>query len=1509
MPPYDYIWLNGCLTICSYTMKVQSNDFNEFFQHHPLPGWIFDAAKNEIVELNQAAFNRYGYTKQECQDLLFFNLLADLEQQVLFTGNAHSCLGQFTHSVNTGELLTVKLYASPISAANKYLYCITAVELTNKQEEQRLKLLESVVTHSNDAVIVTEAEPTPGIGLKIVYVNDAFTRMTGYTAAEVIGRSPSLLQGPRTDKDELARLTQAIKDWSTFETTLLNYKKNGEEFWVNFTISPVADNTGWFTHWIAIERDVTHQTRREQENTLTLKISHIFNHAAELSGMLEEMCKEIASHHDCCFSEVWLPDTHREQLQLHVSCSVNAAGELFYQETSHINRINPEEGLPGRIWSTKEQLLVDVLEDELPFPRKEAAIRTGIRCLVGIPLLFNNQRVGVLITGTSNLREETQKLAATLKKLENFIGAKIHRKRMELEYQHLFDSLPDLICTADFKGRFLKINKAGAALLEYEEAELIGQPFDKFIHPADRENALANAQKLLSGGNLIKFENRFITKSGKVRWFSWNCNTSIEDGLIFASSKDITREKKLQELVEDANSLARIGGWEIDLVQETLYWSDLVHKMHGTDPLTYTPNLAEGIRFYREDFREGVAAKVQHTKETGEPMDFEAIIITTQGKELWVRVIGRAEWYEGTCTRIYGSFQDIHDRKTTELTLESLRDDLPGVSFQYLRYPDGSDELRSVNRTSYEIWALAPETCMKNNALVWDQIKKGGDLETMLKTIESSITNRSKWHASWRNILPDGQERWHEGYGTPYFYPDGTVLFNSLIFDITDEKKATRLYEETSQMARVGSWELNLLHQQDDTMYWSPMVKEILEVEENYNPSLSGGFEFYEGESRDRIQLAVNRLIQEQEPFDEELLIRTAKGKLRWIRCIGKGEFAEGKCVRIIGSYQDIHERKSLELRIQQILDSIGDAFFTMDRNFTVTYWNRRAEELLNVKREKILGQNLWEVFPDAVNLPSYTRYQQVLETREAVNFEDYYGIWLEVNAYPSEEGVSVFFRDISLRKEADARLQKAYEERTTILESIGDAFFAVDNNWMVTYWNKMAEEVLFRKKADIVGKHLWTEYADAIDSDFYRMYHQAKETGETVSFEEYYATLGKWFEVTAYPSEAGLSVYFKDITLRKETDIRIKEANERFEKVSEATNEAIWDWNIPENTLYWGSGFQTIFGYDIEKLSPTLESWSNYIPEAEREQIISSFNAVVNDPAKQVWEKEYQYLKANGSIAQAVDRAIIIRDAKGEAIRAVGALQDITYRKQIEKELKLLNEDLKVKIRELEQANEELEQFAFIASHDLQEPLRMVSSFMEQLKRKYSSELDYKAHQYIHYAMDGAKRMKKIILDLLDYSRAGQVTGEMEKLNLDEIVKDYLYLRNKLFTEKQAKLLMDSLPEVRVYKVPLIQTLHSLLDNAVKYSRPDSPPEIQLTVETREKEWVIAVKDNGIGIPNQHFDKIFVIFQRLHNRDQFEGTGIGLAMVKKHVESWGGRVWVESAPGKGSTFYFTINR
>ncbi len=729
-----------------------------------------------------------------------------------------------------------------------------------------------------------------------------------------------------------------------------------------------------------------------------------------------------------------------------------------------------------------------------------------------------------------------------------------------------------------------------------------------------------------------------------------------------------------------------------------------------------------------------------------------------------------------------------------------------------------------------------------------------------------------------------------------------------------NEEKAKELYEETSELALVGSWELNLKNSSSDSMYWSPMVRQILEVPSDYDPNPTGGYEFYEPESQGRIKRAFERLIHQNEAFDEELLIKTAKGNLVWVRCIGKGEFIDNQCVRIFGSYQNINQRKIAELELKKlfkekanIIESIADAFFTVDRNFVVTYWNRTAEKLLGINRENLIGRNLWEAFPGSVDLPSYKNYHSVLETGHALSFEDYYGIWLEVNAYPSEEGLTVFFRDITFRKQAEEQLKLAYDERNQILESIGDAFFAVDREWKVTYWNRIAEEVLLKPKEEILGKHLWTEYADAIDTDFYRMYHKAAESGESVAFEEYYASQGKWFEVTVYPSVNGLSVYFKDITFRKEVDIRLIEANERFEKVTEATNEAIWDWNIAEKTLFRGKGFRSLFGFDIERNNLGLEAWSDNIYPDDRERVLATLDLATKDPDIKLWEEEYRFRKEDGTVASVLDRGIVIRDKTGAPVRMVGAMQDISYRKEYEQQLQTLNESLRRNIAELEVANEELEQFAFITSHDLQEPLRMITSFLNQLERKYSDKLDDRARKYISFATDGAVRMKQIILDLLEFSRAGKLNETRKDINLEDLMYQYKLLRTRLIKEKSVKLVLGKLPVISAFSVPLTQTLHCLLDNAIKYSKDSEKPIIELNVSDGKKYWTFEIKDNGIGIEEEYFEKIFVIFQRLHNKNEYGGTGMGLAIVKKNVESWGGKVWLESEKEVGSTFYFTV--
>jgi two-component system CheB/CheR fusion protein len=253
-------------------------------------------------------------------------------------------------------------------------------------------------------------------------------------------------------------------------------------------------------------------------------------------------------------------------------------------------------------------------------------------------------------------------------------------------------------------------------------------------------------------------------------------------------------------------------------------------------------------------------------------------------------------------------------------------------------------------------------------------------------------------------------------------------------------------------------------------------------------------------------------------------------------------------------------------------------------------------------------------------------------------------------------------------------------------------------------------------------------------------------------------------------------------------------------------------------------------------------------------------------------------------------------------------AVVDITDRKRQEEQLRLLNTDLGKRAGELAASNAELERFAYIASHDLQEPLRMVSSFLQLLQRRYKGQLDQKADQYIHYAVDGAERMKALIMDLLEYSRVGSGKDSFEAVDTAVVMQEVGDVFREKIIAARAKVEIDPLPVVWGDKMQLMQLFQNLLSNALKY-HSDRLPSIRIKASEEAGQWLFSVADNGIGIDPQFFDKIFIIFQRLHNKSDYSGTGIGLAICKKIVERHGGRIWVESRPGEGSTFYFTINK
>lgn len=481
--------------------------------------------------------------------------------------------------------------------------------------------------------------------------------------------------------------------------------------------------------------------------------------------------------------------------------------------------------------------------------------------------------------------------------------------------------------------------------------------------------------------------------------------------------------------------------------------------------------------------------------------------------------------------------------------------------------------------------------------------------------------------------------------------------------------------------------------------------------------------------------------------------------------------------------------------------------------------------------------------------------------------------------------------------------LQPTYEATArALIEAAPDAVVTVDTTGTIVLVNDQTERLFGYARDELVGAPVELLIPERLHGP--HVEHRREYLGDPKRrpMGANLELLARRSDGTELPVEISLSPVtidgetlvisiIRDVTERRRTEQELRRWAEYFERSGQGLAIIAAD---GQHRAVVNPAYASMHGYTVEELmgSAVGSLTPSEHAEAMREHVIR-VDAEGHDTFETVHRRK------DGSTFSIMLDVTAIKNAAGQLLYRIIHAQDITDRIRTQ-------EDLRRTAEELAQSNAELQQFAYVASHDLQEPLRMVASYTQLLARRYRDKLDAEADEFIGYAVEGATRMQGLINDLLTYSRVGTRGGAPTPTDLAEVLRQVMIDLRPAIQELGAEISYDPLPTLTADPTQLRQLLQNLISNALKFHGQDSP-RIHVGATERPRAWELSVRDNGIGIDPRHMERIFVIFQRLHTREEYPGTGIGLAICKKIVERHGGRIWVESNPGAGTTFFFTI--
>ena len=487
--------------------------------------------------------------------------------------------------------------------------------------------------------------------------------------------------------------------------------------------------------------------------------------------------------------------------------------------------------------------------------------------------------------------------------------------------------------------------------------------------------------------------------------------------------------------------------------------------------------------------------------------------------------------------------------------------------------------------------------------------------------------------------------------------------------------------------------------------------------------------------------------------------------------------------------------------------------------------------------------------------------------------------------------------RDITERKRAerDALLLAA------IVDSSDDAIISKDLNGVITSWNKSAERLFGYSPREAIGKTVADLLIPEDRRDEEPNILARLRRGERV---DHFETVrrrkdGTLLDISLTISPVkdstgttiGASKIARDITPRKQAEDALRSSEERLRLAQQAAKIGVFEWDIQSGVNTWSRELEELYGLLPGTFAKTQSAWEDLVHPADRSDALARVQQAFQTDTP--GEAEWRVIWPDGSVHWLAGRFQVYRDAAGEPLRLSGVNFEITERKRIEHELR--------------RANTDLEQFAFSASHDLQEPLRTVNIYSELLAKRYGDSLDGDAQKFIGYLRGAATRMEALVRDLLAYSLVTRMENREDVADAQAALQVVLSNLSGAISEAAVEVTSGPLPSLAIHETHLQQIFQNLIGNAIKYRSPDRRLVVNIQAERQNEHWTFSVSDNGIGIAKEYWQTIFGLFKRLHTADEYSGTGIGLAICKRIVERYHGQIWVESEPGRGSAFRFTL--